>query len=359
MEDLYQKFKLGFFSTIEQATLQPLHFQTNALSAQYKIAEPHICEMLLDWAEKRLIWLAAWDAQEGRERQWDEWPAKEDVFRQRLDNYNVRIRIRAGGTKRLAKLKKLNTGTPQDKQYCKMAVGLARKSIHENDGEPHPYVGAVVVKDGEVLATGYRGETGEGDHAEYCALRKINDDVDNADLSGCTVYTTLEPCSNRKPSKTACADRLIKSKAARVVYGLADKDETVYGHVSLAEAGIEIGLFPQDLIQELLILNKKWSDTRRKPKVMPPPNGTSPLAYVTYYKPGTSVEDNIWLLVRPPKDAGGFYTVEDAANNVLACARTREEIAVEWRRIDAEKVIVEKMSRRNRANNSGSQLFDI
>src|ERR1700675_3284015 len=143
--------------------------------------------------------------------------------------------------------------TPQDKQYCKMAVELALKSIAENDGEPHPYVGAVVVKDGKVLATGHRGETGEGRHAKFCALKKINDDVDNVDLSGCTVYTTVEPCSIRKPSKTPCTNRLINGKVARVVYGLADKDETVYGHSSLSEAGIEIGLFPKDLIQELLV----------------------------------------------------------------------------------------------------------
>ena len=156
--------------------------------------------------------------------------------------------------------------TSQDKQYCKMAVALARQSVAENDGEPHPYVGAVVVKNGEILAMGYRGETGEGRHAEYCALRKINDDVDNVDLSGCTVYTTLEPCSIRKPGKTPCASRLITGKVARVVYGLADKDETVFGHSSLSEAGVEIGLFPKDLIQELHTLNKEWSDTRRKPR---------------------------------------------------------------------------------------------
>ena len=74
-------------------------------------------------------------------------------------------------------------------------------------------------------------------HAEYCALRKINDDVDNVDLSGCTVYTTLEPCSKRNSSnKTACATRLINAKAERVVYAMPDKDESVYGHVSLLEA---------------------------------------------------------------------------------------------------------------------------
>jgi pyrimidine deaminase RibD-like protein len=242
--------------------------------------------------------------------------------------------------------------TPQDKQYCKMAVELARKSIAENDGEPHPYVGAVVVKDVKVLATGYRGETGEGRHAEYCAFRKINDDVDNVDLSGCTVYTTLEPCSIRKPGKMPCTNRLINGKVARVVYGLADKDETVYGHSSLSEAGIEIGLFPKDLIQELLTLNKKWSDTRRKPEVVPPPNDTAPLANVSYYKPGTSMTDNIHLLVRPPKDADGFFTVEDAAKKVLAHRRTLEEIAIEWHRIDDQKVIVEKLVRQSAGNSN-------
>lgn len=152
--------------------------------------------------------------------------------------------------------------TVLDRKLCEMAVAEARKSIAEDDGEPHPYVGAVVVKDGKVLATGYRGETGEGRHAEFCALKKMNDDVDHVDLSGCTVYTTLEPCSQRNsPNKTACATRLINAKVSRVVFAMADKDESVYGHVSLAEAKIDVALFPRDLIQELVTLNKEWSDT--------------------------------------------------------------------------------------------------
>ena len=240
--------------------------------------------------------------------------------------------------------------TPQDKQYCKIAVELSKKSIHENDGEPHPYVGAVVVKDGIVIATGYRGETGEGRHGEYCALRKINDDVDNVDLSGCTVYTTLEPCSIRKSGKTPCTDRLINGKVARVVYGMADKDETVFGHSSLEEAGIEVDLFPKTLRQELLILNKKWSDTRRKPEVMPPPNDTTPLSDVSYYKPGTPMEDNTCFYVRPPKNAGGSYTIEDAAKNVLAHAQTVEEIAIKWHQLDRQKIIVEKLRQHGHGN---------
>lgn len=233
---------------------------------------------------------------------------------------------------------------PQDRPFCRQAVDLAKKSVAENDGELHPYVGTVVVKDGNVLSTGYRGETGEGCHAEFCALKKLNDDIDNVDLIGCTVYTTLEPCSKRNPPKVSCATRLIKAKAARVVSGMPDKDADVYGFSSLAEAGIHIGLFPTDLMQELLALNKKWSDSRRQEPVVPPPNETSPIANVSYHKPGTSIQGNIHLFVRPPKD-GGFYTVEDAAKNVLAYGRTIDEIAVKWHQIDDQKVIVEKLIR--------------
>ena len=238
------------------------------------------------------------------------------------------------------------TQTLLDRKFCETAVAEARKSVAEDDGECHPFVGAVVVKDGNVLATGYRGETGDGRHAEFCALKKINDDVDNVDLSGCTIYTTLEPCSQRtSPHKTACATRLINAKVARVVYGMADKDESVYGHVSLVEADIDIGLFPRDLIQGLIALNKKWSDTRRKPEVAPPPNDTSPLANVSYYKPGTPMTDNIHLFLRPPKDASGFFTIEDAIRTVLAWDRTLQDIAIKWHQIDDQKVIVEGLQR--------------
>ncbi len=83
------------------------------------------------------------------------------------------------------------------------------------------------------------------------------------------------------------------------------------GTHTLVEAGIEIGLFPHDLMQDLLALNKEWSDSIRVERIVPP-NDTPPLASVSYYKLGTSMEDNIHFFVRPPKDGDGFYTVEDA-----------------------------------------------
>lgn len=227
-----------------------------------------------------------------------------------------------------------------DRKFCEEAIAEARKSVAEDDC-PHPKVGVVIVKDGKILARGHRGESGKGDHGEYCALKKLN----VADVQGATVYTTLEPCSTRNPPKKSCTDRLIESKVARVVYGLADKDVTVYGHASLVEAGIAVAVFAGDLMQELLTLNKEWSDTRRKPEVMPPPNRVGYLADAQYYMPGTSMTDNIHLLVRPPKDAGGFFTVEDNTYKVVAYARTLDEIAVKWHAIDTQKRLVEKMQR--------------
>ena len=77
------------------------------------------------------------------------------------------------------------------RQFMELAVKEARKCKPEDD-RVHPKVGVVVVKDGAVLATAYRGEMGEGEHAEFTALeRKLRDVA----VAGATVYTTLEPCT--------------------------------------------------------------------------------------------------------------------------------------------------------------------
>jgi pyrimidine deaminase RibD-like protein len=242
-----------------------------------------------------------------------------------------------------------------DRQFCEMAVAEAKRSIAE-DTRLRPKVGAVVVKGGKVLATGYRCESGKGDHGEFCAFKKLNADVDKVDLSGCTVYTTLEPCSKRNAPKRPCTQRLIEGKVARVVFGMPDKDESVYGHHTLIEAGIEIGVFPHDLIQELFVLNKEWTDSLRAKPIVPP-NNTSQLANVSYYKLGTSMADNTHFFVRPPMDAGGFFTVEDANKEVLAHGKTIEEIAIQWKRLDAEKTVREKLVRQS--HGSSNQLLNL
>ena len=118
---------------------------------------------------------------------------------------------------------------------------------------------------------------------------------------------------------------------------MADKHESAYGHSALVEARIEIGFFPNDLMPELLELNQEWSAPLRTTPIIPS-NNTSPAAYIIYYKPGTSMEDNISFFVRPPDGPNRPYTIEDAARNVLASGKTVEDISVEWKTLDARKV---------------------
>jgi len=152
---------------------------------------------------------------------------------------------------------KAETKNSGDAVYARMAIDEARKSISENDNRPHPWVGAVVVKDGKVLSKAHRGEV-PGNHAEFVALEK---NLPNVAVTGATVYTTLEPCTTRTPPKIPCVDRLIARKVARVVIGILDPDDRIRGkgQRKLSNAGIETALFPHDLAMEVEELNREFT----------------------------------------------------------------------------------------------------
>ncbi len=149
-----------------------------------------------------------------------------------------------------------------DHRFAKMAVDEARKSAAE-DGREHPMVGCVVVKNGRVLATAHRGEV-EGNHAEFIALeRKLKDQA----LAGCTVYTTLEPCTARNHPKVPCVERLIERRVSRVVVGMHDPNPDICGKGirRLQAANIEVTLFPHPLILELEELNRHFTRSHAAP----------------------------------------------------------------------------------------------
>jgi len=100
---------------------------------------------------------------------------------------------------------------------------------------PNPWVGAVVVADGEVVGEGATQAPG-GAHAEVEALR-----VAGERARGATVYTTLEPCSHHGRTGP-CADALIEAGAARVVIALEDPDPQVSGQgiARLRDRGITV-----------------------------------------------------------------------------------------------------------------------
>jgi diaminohydroxyphosphoribosylaminopyrimidine deaminase/5-amino-6-(5-phosphoribosylamino)uracil reductase len=87
---------------------------------------------------------------------------------------------------------------------------------------PNPHVGAVVVKDGQVVGVGHHERAGD-DHAEIVALREAG-----AKAAGGTLYGTLEPC-NHTGRTPPCTDAILKSKVVRVVVGALDPNPHVEG----------------------------------------------------------------------------------------------------------------------------------
>lgn len=88
-------------------------------------------------------------------------------------------------------------------------------------------VGALVVKDGEVIATGFNQPIGTHDptaHAEIMALRAAASIVGNYRLPGCELYVTLEPCA-------MCAGAMMHARLARVVYGASDPKTGTCGSI--------------------------------------------------------------------------------------------------------------------------------
>jgi len=84
--------------------------------------------------------------------------------------------------------------TEKDKQFMKRAIKLAQEGMNSNAGGPF---GAVVVKDGKIIAEGFNRVTSTNDptaHAEVVAIRKACDTLGAFQLDDCTVYTSCEPC---------------------------------------------------------------------------------------------------------------------------------------------------------------------
>jgi diaminohydroxyphosphoribosylaminopyrimidine deaminase/5-amino-6-(5-phosphoribosylamino)uracil reductase len=119
-----------------------------------------------------------------------------------------------------------------DSIYLRKALELAK--LRRGFCAPNPSVGAVIVRDGLVIAAGHHTGPGLG-HAEVDALKKLP----FASAKGATMYVTLEPCCHfgRTPP---CTDALIKSGIKRVVYGYSDPNPVVAGKgaEALVAAGI-------------------------------------------------------------------------------------------------------------------------
>jgi diaminohydroxyphosphoribosylaminopyrimidine deaminase/5-amino-6-(5-phosphoribosylamino)uracil reductase len=122
---------------------------------------------------------------------------------------------------------------PQDADFMRIALEEARKG--QGRTAPNPCVGAVVVREGQIVGRGYHRRAGTP-HAEVNALNAAGDLA-----AGSTLYVTLEPC-NHTGRTPPCTQAVLKAGITRVVVGMSDPNPTVAGGGSafLASQGVEV-----------------------------------------------------------------------------------------------------------------------
>jgi tRNA(adenine34) deaminase len=112
---------------------------------------------------------------------------------------------------------------PADADFLRQALALAEEAGRLGEVP----VGAVVVKDGEIVGRGANRPISSADptaHAEIVALREAAARLGNYRLTGCELFVTLEPCA-------MCVGAMLHARVARVVYGARDPKTGACGSV--------------------------------------------------------------------------------------------------------------------------------
>ncbi|MCS7033799.1 MAG: bifunctional diaminohydroxyphosphoribosylaminopyrimidine deaminase/5-amino-6-(5-phosphoribosylamino)uracil reductase RibD, partial [Phycisphaerae bacterium] len=134
-----------------------------------------------------------------------------------------------------------------DEPFLRRAIRLAMNG--RGRVEPNPMVGAVLVREGQIIGEGFHAEFG-GPHAEPAALADCQSR--GCSPTGATAYVTLEPCCHTNKKTPPCAPQLIAAGIARVVIGCLDPNPLVNGKgvALLQAAGIEVSFAPVALAAE-------------------------------------------------------------------------------------------------------------
>ncbi|HYF55531.1 MAG TPA: nucleoside deaminase [Salinarimonas sp.] len=112
--------------------------------------------------------------------------------------------------------------SPDDRRHLARAVALSREHMERGDGGPF---GAVIVRDGAVLAEGWNQVTSTKDptaHAEVVAIRRACREAGDFQLEGATLYTSCEPCP-------MCLASAYWARVARIVYANTRDDAAAIG----------------------------------------------------------------------------------------------------------------------------------
>src|SRR3954451_1458814 len=146
--------------------------------------------------------------------------------------------------------------TDSDREHITRAIELAHNGLGRV--HPNPIVGAVIVRDGEVLGSGWHNDFG-GPHAEVEAIVAAA----GANLAGATMYVSLEPCCHEGKTPP-CTKAILEAGIRRVVGAADDPSEKANGRGLgiLRDEGVEVAVVPAD--DELAIRARLANQAFRK-----------------------------------------------------------------------------------------------
>jgi diaminohydroxyphosphoribosylaminopyrimidine deaminase/5-amino-6-(5-phosphoribosylamino)uracil reductase len=142
--------------------------------------------------------------------------------------------------------------TDTDRAHLARAIDLAQQG--NGEVKPNPLVGALVARDGEVLGEGWHERYG-GPHAEVNAIEACG----VADLSGATLYISLEPCCH-EGNTPPCTDAIMQAGIGRVVVASDDPTEKASGRGLgiLRDEGVEVLVADGELAARARLLNQPF-----------------------------------------------------------------------------------------------------
>jgi diaminohydroxyphosphoribosylaminopyrimidine deaminase/5-amino-6-(5-phosphoribosylamino)uracil reductase len=146
----------------------------------------------------------------------------------------------------------MTIATDTDRDHLARAIELAQRGLGEV--KPNPLVGAIVARDGDVIGEGWHERYG-APHAEVNAIKACG----TADLTGATLYVSLEPCCH-EGNTPACTAAIMQAGIGRVVVASDDPTEKASGRGLgiLRDEGVEVVVVDGELAARARLLNQPF-----------------------------------------------------------------------------------------------------
>jgi len=193
--------------------------------------------------------------------------------------------------------KEIATQHDKDLLFLQEALELAKQGYGRVS--PNPYVGALLVKNNQIIGRGFHQAAGKA-HAEVMA---VEDALKNGqDLQGATLYVTLEPCCFHGKTP-ACTDLILRTGITRVVTAMEDPNPSVSGkgHEILRSAGIEVCAHLLPKAGHRLIRYFVTNQLHQRPFV------TLKAALSLDGKLATQTKDSQWITGSEARKLGHYY----------------------------------------------------